>query len=144
MNPSDPRDHALCDAMRAKILERDAHRCRRCGSETGLVVHHIRYRVPCRSRNLVTLCSSCHNQLHSLFPELAHAPKFKSWLHEQPRGDKMPERAKLGYTAVRFTLPTPLLEEFDEVTVAAGYNRSEALRTAMRDLIVKIKRRAKR
>lgn len=50
-----------------KVLERDKHTCKRCGSGEKLVVHHI---VPYRESkthdlsNLITLCMSCHNKAH--------------------------------------------------------------------------------
>lgn len=55
--------------IRKKILLRDNYTCQICGSETTLHVHHI---VPfslvnCHNTdNLVTLCSTCHDNIHSI------------------------------------------------------------------------------
>ncbi len=52
-------------------FERDHHRCRFCGSDTGnLHLHHI---TPISDggshypENLTTICASCHRLIHSLF-----------------------------------------------------------------------------
>ena len=55
------------EAARQAAMERDGHRCRRCSSETSLLVHHI---TPWKDTqdnspiNLLTLCISCHNREH--------------------------------------------------------------------------------
>lgn len=49
------------------VLERDGHRCARCGAEEPLIVHHI---WPVSQggtpdvENLVTLCKPCHRAAH--------------------------------------------------------------------------------
>jgi 5-methylcytosine-specific restriction endonuclease McrA len=54
--------------IRRSILERDKHMCRICGLdavEATMNIHHIDY---CRDHNedenLVTLCATCHRQVH--------------------------------------------------------------------------------
>jgi RNA-directed DNA polymerase len=51
---------------RAKVLERDEGRCRVCGKQGKVEVHHIRPwkpGMPHELSNLVTLCLSCHRQV---------------------------------------------------------------------------------
>lgn len=42
--------------------------CRACGSEEGVVVHHLRYRgkrgVSEKPGDLVTMCRDCHDEFH--------------------------------------------------------------------------------
>jgi len=54
----------ICEPMRRRILELDNWECVNCRSRTGLEVHHIRYRTPCRVEDFVTLCGTCHGELH--------------------------------------------------------------------------------
>jgi 5-methylcytosine-specific restriction endonuclease McrA len=58
---------ALCKSAwqkkRARIKARDGHACVRCGSTSGLAVHHIlkaRFGGSDDDSNLVTVCSRCH------------------------------------------------------------------------------------
>jgi len=56
--------------VRDKILKRDKHTCRICGSKEALTVHHIysistclkkhKYWLISDKKNLVTLCEECH------------------------------------------------------------------------------------
>lgn len=62
--------------MRKKVITLDRGCCVQCGSELNVDVHHIRYAAPCKTKNLVTLCSTCHSQLHGAFKNLSNAPKF--------------------------------------------------------------------
>lgn len=56
------------DAIQTHILNRDNHRCRICGSEKNLTVHHM---IPVavggtsEDWNLITLCHTCHMKVHS-------------------------------------------------------------------------------
>lgn len=47
-------------------LERDGHRCKRCGHDDALQVHHVRYdnlgKEP--MADLITLCDRCHSDEH--------------------------------------------------------------------------------
>ena len=50
-----------------QVLQRDGWRCQQCGSRTNLQVHHIQLRSQSGDdveRNLITLCSECHDQIH--------------------------------------------------------------------------------
>jgi 5-methylcytosine-specific restriction endonuclease McrA len=53
---------------RARVLERDGHHCRWCGTTVGVEVHHILYRSgggAGEDRNLITLCRVHHDHVHS-------------------------------------------------------------------------------
>lgn len=57
---------------KAQAMERDHHRCQDCGSDSQLVVHHLRaYKTyengydAHESDNLVTLCRACHRVRHN-------------------------------------------------------------------------------
>lgn len=53
--------------LRKRILDRDGWRCQHCGSLSNLEVHHIQFRSRLgndEESNLITLCVSCHNNLH--------------------------------------------------------------------------------
>lgn len=57
---------------RHEVLNRDGFRCRHCGKQTSLVVHHVDGTgrgTPVQSKNnhpsnLLTLCRSCHARVH--------------------------------------------------------------------------------
>lgn len=49
------------------VRQRDGKRCRMCGTDKSLHVHHIRYKSEGGKhgeRNLVTLCLTCHDRVH--------------------------------------------------------------------------------
>jgi len=47
--------------LKAKVRERDGHKCQLCSSTENLCVHHIDYdKFNNEMDNLVTLCNSCH------------------------------------------------------------------------------------
>lgn len=49
--------------IKHKILERDGYKCRACGSDRDLEVHHMQalvYGGKSTSENLITLCGECH------------------------------------------------------------------------------------
>lgn len=50
-------------------LKMDGMRCTSCGSAENVQVHHIRYPVVWgeeRMDDLITLCDSCHKELHAV------------------------------------------------------------------------------
>jgi hypothetical protein len=50
-------------SLRSRVMQRDGRRCRHCGTTERLSVHHITPRPEGTNdpRNLVTLCSTCHD-----------------------------------------------------------------------------------
>lgn len=68
-NPVDNTYTAGWKKAREKRLEKDNYECQNCGSEENLEVHHInKYRLfedkeeANQQRNLITLCTECHNR----------------------------------------------------------------------------------
>lgn len=66
------RNEKHFSGLRDAVLERDGHRCTRCGRDSMLVVHHVdgtgrgsRQHNNCAD-NLTTLCRACHARHHSL------------------------------------------------------------------------------
>ena len=54
--------------VRAAVYARDHHRCRYCAKASDLHLHHIHYRsegVDHSETNLITLCSTHHDVIHS-------------------------------------------------------------------------------
>ncbi len=54
--------------LRQHVLERDGWRCQRCGCLSELEVHHLSSRSQLgddAEHNLITLCRSCHQFMHS-------------------------------------------------------------------------------
>lgn len=63
---------------RISILNRDSYKCRCCGSQNNLEVHHRQYHISSRtqrkvlpweyeSKYLITLCEDCHKKGHNLY-----------------------------------------------------------------------------
>jgi 5-methylcytosine-specific restriction endonuclease McrA len=54
--------------LKRQLLQRDNWRCQACGSRTALEVHHLKFRShqgEDTEQNLITLCTSCHRQIHA-------------------------------------------------------------------------------
>jgi len=54
-------------ALHRQVLKRDRWRCQFCGRTEHLQVHHMQFRSHSgvdEEHNLITLCSSCHDQAH--------------------------------------------------------------------------------
>jgi hypothetical protein len=51
--------------QREAVLDRDGFRCRGCGADRKLVIHHRRPGVH-QPRFLITQCAACHARLHRL------------------------------------------------------------------------------
>lgn len=80
------RDHkgkSLPALDRRRIRKRDRDRCRRCGTGFDLHVHHIIYRSqggPDEDSNLITLCQSCHDKVHSDKRKYQHVCLAYIWM----------------------------------------------------------------
>ena len=71
------RDAAVPRPMRRRVLARDGHRCRHCGSGRSLMLHHVVWRSEGgnhRVDNLLTLCARCHGLVHEGFLQVAKSP----------------------------------------------------------------------
>jgi len=64
--------------FRKKILERDQHQCRSCGSKEKLQMHHRQYHYSTKLRKyrkpweyskrlVICLCEKCHQKGHQLY-----------------------------------------------------------------------------
>lgn len=52
--------------MRNAVFARDSHKCQKCDSANNLIAHHIDKNSSNNIyNNLITLCSSCHRDIHS-------------------------------------------------------------------------------
>ena len=61
-------DPTSYENLRLQVLRRDRWRCQSCGAMSNLEVHHKRYRSHSGNdseENLITLCVSCHEEMHS-------------------------------------------------------------------------------
>lgn len=79
-----PRPHDAWRAARCATFERDGHRCRKCGSPSGLEAHHIKERGDGGGdaiENLVTLCALCHDEWTWCEPATV---LFEVWLSIPP------------------------------------------------------------
>lgn len=59
-------------AFRRSVLDRDGHRCRKCGTTSNLCVHHVldfmaHPESRCDVDNGITLCRSCHEKFHNAY-----------------------------------------------------------------------------
>lgn len=64
------RKKKLSPGLRKRILERDAYRCRYCGSHLDLHVHHVVPEVkggPSTDENLVAACRNCNLTIGTKF-----------------------------------------------------------------------------
>lgn len=53
--------------LRQEILKRDSFKCRECGFQKNLTVHHVTPKYAGgldEQENLITICASCHNKKH--------------------------------------------------------------------------------
>jgi 5-methylcytosine-specific restriction endonuclease McrA len=70
----DTKRREISSATRRRIFERDAYRCRYCGSHLNLTIDHV---TPVTAggldtdENLVTCCKSCNSSKHARTPEEA-------------------------------------------------------------------------
>lgn len=67
VRPSKPRKQDIPVEVRKRVMKRDKGRCRFCGTNTGLHLHHVVYRSQGglhEESNLITLCHQCHAIVH--------------------------------------------------------------------------------
>lgn len=67
--------------LKALVRKRDNYACRLCFATENLHVHHIRYRSeggPDHEENLILLCLSCHELVHS--NKRLYQPALQLWL----------------------------------------------------------------
>jgi hypothetical protein len=60
-------EKGISEATRTACYIRDGWKCRKCGREEGLTLHHVIYRSlggNHRPDNLVTVCWPCHKRIH--------------------------------------------------------------------------------
>lgn len=75
---------------KAYVLSRDAHRCQKCkkSGNIKLHVHHIVFKSNGGSDspdNLITLCDSCHEKLHSSKDAQKESSKFSSFVKKNTK-----------------------------------------------------------
>ena len=80
--------------IREQILKRDKYKCRACGYNDKLHVHHRTYEFIGNEDldELITLCKKCHNIFHKINPEVNytsyyHNKKLESMLKEKRIND---------------------------------------------------------
>ena len=56
--------NTILEVFRLRALERDHYRCQKCNVKYPLEIHHINNHIALELDNLVTLCRSCHKQIH--------------------------------------------------------------------------------
>ena len=61
-------------SKRMEVLERDNHKCTKCGATVNLQVHHLSYVVGRKAweygnENFITLCKFCHKVEHNIHPK---------------------------------------------------------------------------
>ncbi len=74
----------LSQEIKKTILKRDKHRCKVCGSDKSLTIHHLFSKTgyPGLSEeegNLITLCSRCHKEYHQLY-HVVTPVTFSQWV----------------------------------------------------------------
>lgn len=87
------------------VLERDENTCQCCGTQRGLILHHLDCdRQNNSTTNLITLCKQCHAHLHrtydnptlrrgniyKLFPDVIRFGKFGKVFRPQVINRKQP------------------------------------------------------
>lgn len=68
--------------IRRKILERDGYKCRICGTNYNLRIHHLTYKrlYNENEEDLITVCESCHKAYHEL-------DRMSELINEQDRAE---------------------------------------------------------
>jgi Holliday junction DNA helicase RuvB len=75
--PPAERDVKTPRALRERVIARDGRRCRACGLQRRLMVHHVHYRSrggPTDAANLATVCTPCHALVHADLLKIVPGP----------------------------------------------------------------------
>jgi len=63
------------------VLERDNYSCQRCDSKKQIQIHHIDWNKENNELdNLILLCNSCHQKLHTFVPKEFRRRIFEVWI----------------------------------------------------------------
>ena len=98
--------------VREFVLNRDLHTCKICGGSSGdtrLNVHHLESRKTGGNSpgNLITLCETCHHQLHlgkiHLPDAISRTPSLRDAAHMNIMKDKLVSALNESYTNVSIT-----------------------------------------
>lgn len=71
----------LPGTCRDRVRKRDDGRCRWCGTDQNVQIHHVRYRSqggPDTPKNLISICADCHELAHS--NKRKYQPVLFTWL----------------------------------------------------------------
>lgn len=71
----------LPGTCRERVKKRDDGKCRWCGTDQEVQIHHVRYRSeggPDTPRNLISICAECHALAHS--NKKKYQPILLTWL----------------------------------------------------------------
>lgn len=72
--------------IRQVVLKRDGHKCRNCGKPGKLEVHHIKPLqdggLPYDPDNLLTICRSCHIDMHRQASETPGRQAWREFVNE--------------------------------------------------------------
>lgn len=99
MSDKEPRvdDDGISEEVRKFCFERDHYKCRKCGCEEDLALHHVIYRSLGGGHdptNLIVLCMKCHGRVHrkELYPKWIDGVWMfidkKSWRYEYAKNLK--------------------------------------------------------
>ena len=101
-------------------MERDGHRCRACGSDRWVGVHHREARNHTPSL-LIALCAACHAQVHRLLSIWKWIPALVAelWAEQHPGSPvqiqmELSAQLELSFQG-REVVPRELLPEGDHV-----------------------------
>ena len=69
--------------LRHSVLVRDNYTCQICNSSANLHVHHMSYRNLFHEPldDLITLCNTCHTNIHETFGYPQTVEQYQQWSH---------------------------------------------------------------
>jgi hypothetical protein len=103
--------------LRETVLRRDRFRCRVCGANARLVVHHRN--GDNRKRRLITLCIGCHTRVHRYWVLRRWVPEvlLKLWRERHPR---QPLQLQLPFNVKRRLNAEPPVRVIDQAKLSQG------------------------